>query len=102
MKKYVIVEMYYCGEQNSYDEMCLTFDGDATEEYIQEVVDKEFDKFIDDVTMEIYTYLPEAGYDTPEEGYKAVRADIATTCSCEWHYPDEGEFDEEYWAERRD
>ena len=81
MKKYVVVELY-CGEQNFYDEMCLTFDENATEEHIQEVVDKEFDKFIDDVTMEIYTYFPEAGY-------KAVRADIAATCFCGWRYLDE-------------
>lgn len=94
MKKYVVVELY-CGEQDFYDEMCLTFDGNVTDEHIQEVVDKEFDKFIDDVAMETYTEFP-------EDGYEAVRADIATTCSCEWRYPDEGEFDEEYWAERRD
>lgn len=90
MKKYVVVELY-CGEQGFYDEMCLTFDENATEEYIQEVVDKEFVKFIDDVAMATYTELF-------EDEYEAVRADIAATCSCEWRYPDEGEFDEEYWT----
>ena len=88
MKKYVVVELY---SENFYDELCLTFDENVTEEHIQEVVDKEFNKFIDDVVaMETYNEFP-------EDEYEAVRADVATTCSCEWRYPEEGEFNEEYW-----
>ena len=98
MKKYVKVELY-CGDNDFLDEVCLTFDEDASEEIINETVDKEFGNFIDDMIEEaMLEECPEF-----DDDIVILKNDIAATCSVSWQYINDDTTEEEHeydWRNR--